>query len=267
MTKGTGTKGTGKFQEFVRPEIFEELPVDAVAINYLFHSCLLVRIRKVLMLFDFAMPGDHPADSLLGLFPLELLEPYELFVFASHAHLDHFSPAIFEMPARDKTHLFVGDDIEPTPSRQDVVVCRPGEWQERAGARVVAFRSSDEGVAFLVEVEGLRFYHSGDNGFWDKEKGLSVEQGFRPFLQPIMDTKKSFDVAFQVADPRFPESHYGGIHDVSAFLDIGLLVPIHNFNDFSHHGTMRDLVAANHPGQDYWDIEDNGALLVRTFHR
>lgn len=40
------------------------------------------------------------------------------------------------------------------------------EWKEGGGLRVTAFKSTDEGVAFMVETGGYTIYHAGDLNNW-----------------------------------------------------------------------------------------------------
>ena len=239
-----------------------ELPDNMVAINYHSHSCVLLRHQRRLFLFDFCMKTPFDKDSFLGLCPLDAVEGFDVYILNSHVHGDHWTSSLLDLPKCEKLHYFLSFDIPIPKTDHEITSCQPNQWHEASGIRVFTPPSSDEGVAFLVEVPGLTVYHSGDNAFWDWESCRVAEGYFKEWLQPVIAQKRAIDVAFQVADPRCFETHYGGIHDISNFLDIGLLVPIHNFNDFSHQDKIRNLVKEKHPEQEYWHIEGPGQFMT-----
>ena len=240
-----------------------DLPDNVVAINYHSHSCVILRHQKRLFLFDYCQKASFDKDSFLGLCLLEKLKPFDVYIFNSHVHGDHWTASVLDLPPSEKLHYLLSFDIPISKTEHKVVSCQVNQWHEIGEIKVFTPPSSDEGVAFLVEAPGLTIYHSGDNAFWDWESCRVAEGYFKEWLQPVIDQEKNIDVAFQVADPRCFETHYGGIHDITRFLDIGLLIPIHNFNDFSHQEKMRDLVKEKHPQQDYWHITGPG--LYRTY--
>ena len=59
-----------------------------IKVTYLDHSAFLVELTHHVLLFDHAAitPPPIPAGK-------------SLYVFASHAHSDHYAPAIFQLPA------------------------------------------------------------------------------------------------------------------------------------------------------------------------
>lgn len=236
--------------------VLGDLPSGEMALLFVAHSCVLVRVGTTLLLFDPARPG--PSGSFFGLGPLERLEGFQTHVFFSHGHADHYTPQAFSLPVRRDLFFHVAPDMDVPRSDHFVTVHEPGAWRGVGSVRIFTGPSSDEGVAWLVEVEGRRIYHSGDNAFWDWDANRTARGWYRAWLQPFISQGGRVDVAFQVADPRCHETHYGGIADLSDFLDVGLLVPIHNFGDFSHAQRIRDLVLRRHPGQDYWDLRGAG---------
>ena len=68
-----------------------------IKVTYLDHSAFLVELTHHVLLFDHAAitPPSIPAGK-------------SLYVFASHAHSDHYAPAIFQLPA---AAFFLGHDI------------------------------------------------------------------------------------------------------------------------------------------------------------
>jgi hypothetical protein len=243
-----------------------------IVVNYLAHSTVAIRTGLKLMIFDYPFnpsvdEGKTDALDFMGLCSLSDIDHLEVFIFASHRHGDHYSPHIFELPVRRNLHYFMSFDISLPSTGHEVNVCNPHEWVESNGVKVFSGPSSDEGVAFFVEAGGNKkesktIYYSGDNAFWDWNKCRVPEGYFKDYLQPFIDLNQKVDVAFTVADPRCFETHYGGIFDISTFLEIGLLVPIHNFGDFTHHKKMEKLVKMKHRDQNYFNITGPGEAMV-----
>ena len=75
-----------------------------ISIDYIGHSGFLVETETSLMLFDYYR-GDL---SVLDAKPAD--KP--LFVFASHAHGDHYNPAILKLAEKEReVHYFFSFDI------------------------------------------------------------------------------------------------------------------------------------------------------------
>ena len=117
-------------------------------ITYIHHSGFLAETNQALLLFDFAggsLPPLDPAKTLV--------------VFVSHRHEDHFNPDIFTLAdSHPHTVYVLSDDIwqnrvpEKHFSRTHFI--DPGRMihlAEGGGILIRTFRSTDEGVAFLVE--------------------------------------------------------------------------------------------------------------------
>ena len=69
-------------------------------ITYIHHSCFLVELERVMLLFDY-MRGSLP--------PLD--DDKDLLVFASHRHEDHFSPAVFKLAEKHPRIRYILSDI------------------------------------------------------------------------------------------------------------------------------------------------------------
>ena len=142
-------------------------------VTYIHHSSFLVELDHMAMLFDY-FEGDIPAFG----------EGKPLVVFASHRHGDHFAPVIFELAGKyPQVYYILSDDIwkkrVPDSLKEQTRFMGPGETLalffdasgrnsfcgEGAGEpdlSVKTFRSTDEGVAFLIQAEGRTIYHAGD---------------------------------------------------------------------------------------------------------
>ena len=132
-------------------------------VTYIHHSCFLVESERFYYLFDYES-GSLPAMD--GTKPI--------FIFASHRHEDHYNPAVFSLlsaAGMQQIRAVLSDDIE-APAAVDVLAVRPGMTYELAPQlRLATFRSTDEGVAFLLEDGEALLYHAGDlhDWVWDEE--------------------------------------------------------------------------------------------------
>ncbi len=132
-------------------------------ITYIHHSGFLAETGQALLLFDYA-GGTLP----------ELSRDKALIVFASHRHGDHFDPAIFALADRhpDVTYVLSDDIWEnqvPEARFGQTRFVDPGKvlrLNKGGGICITAFRSTDEGVAFMIETEGRTIYHAGDLNDW-----------------------------------------------------------------------------------------------------
>ena len=81
-----------------------------------------------------------------------------------------------------------------------------GEITLSRHVKVKAFDSTDEGLSYLVEMDGIRIFHAGDlnNWHWREESTpREIEEAERDFQQ-VMETMRGekVDVAFFPVDPR-----------------------------------------------------------------
>ena len=133
-----------------------------------------------------------------------------LYVFASHSHGDHFSPAIFQLAQEGKeVHYLLSDDISPRQVPEElkdqVTFVAPRSFYEVGELKVATLRSTDLGVAFLVQCQGKRIYHAGDLNCWvwdgaPRFQNDQMEAQYQKELELLAD--KDIDVAFVPLDPR-----------------------------------------------------------------
>lgn len=130
-------------------------------ITYIHHSSFLVEMEQIALLFDY-FEGEIP----------EIRQDQLLIVFASHRHGDHFSPGIFDLAENHPKIWFVLSDDIWRKRVPEEFLCRTSflgsgeefsfqkETGEKVPVTVKAFKSTDEGVAFLIEAEGKVLYLS-----------------------------------------------------------------------------------------------------------
>lgn len=130
-------------------------------IIYLGHSSFAVDTGAHLLIFDYPAAGCVPAMPVEQV--RQLAAGHDSIVFASHSHADHYGQEIFTIPG---ARFVLSDDIAP---RDGALMVRPDRAICERDFLLQTFRSTDEGVAFVVEIDGLRIYHAGDLNWWHWE--------------------------------------------------------------------------------------------------
>ena len=179
-------------------------------VTYIHHSCFLVETESCYYLFDYekgALPN------------MEATKP--IFVLSSHGHHDHYTPEIFSMlkaEGMQNIYAVLSEDIE-VPNNINVLQVSPEmEYTLCLGQKLTNFKSTDLGVAFLIEEEKHIIYHAGDlnDWVWEEESAFYNEQMTKNFRKQIdllskkLDSRK-IDIAFVVLDPRQEKDYDRGM--------------------------------------------------------
>ena len=217
-------------------------------ISYIHHSSFLVELKQLSLLFDY-FQGD-----------VKLPEGKPAVIFASHRHGDHFSPVIFDFAKeRQDVYYVLSDDIweRRTPSglRERILFAGPGQefslpWL--SGISVRTFKSTDEGVAFLIRSPEGVIYHAGDLNNWQwegepKDWNRNMEVNYRRQLEAMKNEK--IDVAFVPLDPRQGKDFYRGMDDFMKMVGAARVFPMHCWDDF----TVISRLKAMEESKDYRD--------------
>lgn len=200
-------------------------------IDYLGHSGFLVETGNALMLFDYYRGDLSPAAKKA--------QDKPLFVFASHAHPDHFNPEIFSLAAggRRVKYLLSSDvrRVFAPPADADVAFLgADGEYEVEGLGRVRTLRSTDQGVAFLVDTGSETLFHAGDLHCWawpgEPEAELAAQE--RAFLREIEKLAGTrIDAAFVVVDDRLEENYALGASFFLSLCKPANLLPMHFWRD------------------------------------
>ncbi len=196
--------------------------------TYLGHSAFLLETEKYLLLFDYTK-GELTLPS----------DEKTLLVFASHRHGDHYSPIIFPLAENRKGHtVFVlSTDIssENVPYTCTINPMGPYEEDIVEGLVIKTLKSTDEGVAFIVEVEGKVIYFAGDlnHWHWDGESDEYNEAMAIAYHKELDRLPAHLDLAFVPVDPRLGSAYSLGAKDLVERVQVDMLVPMHAWDDYS----------------------------------
>lgn len=205
-------------------------------VTYLDHSGFFIELEHTCLLFDYwqgPLPEPIPGKGLLA--------------FASHSHHDHYNPEIFAYAARWERHLVVlGNDIRLSAKRKEALGITdeaflrmgPDRTETVQGVTIRTLRSTDAGVAFLVEADGRTVYHAGDLNWWiweaePEDKKAVMTEAFFAEIDKLRGIP--IDVAFLTLDARQQNTARLGFDHCLRNLDIRKAVPMHSFGKFELH--------------------------------
>lgn len=220
-----------------------------LTVTYIHHNCFCLACAGRVLVFDYPdaahrSPGAEAAvrRAVAGRRAVALF---------SHSHADHCSADILDA-ARDAAELrlvlsYDVPDMVPELDLPGAVVVEPGDAPGGGDVgpavevdeelRVRALESNDLGVAFLVELSGLRIYYGGDLAAWlwpGMDGAGAAHTG--EFFARSMAAVRAFapHVAFTDCDHRLPNR--AGFAEFARLVRPQALVPTHDFG-------MPDVVA------------------------
>jgi L-ascorbate metabolism protein UlaG (beta-lactamase superfamily) len=202
-----------------------------IIIHYIYHSGFAVEYGDYFFVFDYFKQKEGTGKKQLDIGHEISIHKMPL-IFASHSHHDHYNPAIFQWRDRNPNLQFVlSKDIESKESENSCIFMGPYETMKKSGITITTYGSTDIGVSFLLDVNGLRIFHAGDLNWWHwaeestEEELREEEEKFKNEVSRFVDEK--LDILFFPVDPRLGEHYWlGGGYMVEKFKP-GLFVPMH----------------------------------------
>lgn len=226
-------------------------------VTYIHHSSFLAETGRVSLLFDYfegrvRLPEGKPAV-----------------IFASHRHGDHFSPAVFHLAeGRQDVYFVLSDDIwrkrVPKELAERTLFIGPGQEKPLPWLpwiQVRTFRSTDEGVAFLLDADGTVIYHAGDLNNWQwagesEQYNRKMEEEYRRQLKAMAGAR--IGVAFVPLDPRQEGDFYRGMDDFMTMVGAKWVFPMHCWGDFSVIGKLKSMEQSAGYRDRILDIKEDG---------
>jgi len=198
-------------------------------LTYIHHSCFLLETEEATLLFDYTEGALPPFDLNKS-----------LYIFSTHRHSDHFSEKIFSLgQGMAKVSYLLSFDIPkeriPTEIKQDVYFLEINSSYLVGELKILTFKSTDEGIALVIDVEGKKLYYAGDlnHWHWEGEPDWWNLQMAKDYLAEVDKIPKELDLAFVPVDPRLGKSFSLGSIELLAHSAVSLLVPMHFWGDFS----------------------------------
>ncbi len=213
---------------------------------YLGHSGFAVDTGAHFLIFDYYLnnPGGKPRSLAAGVIePAEIAEK-NVVAFSSHRHADHFNRRILGWQGK-LPHLsyVLSDDIPAAKKMSGILAAAPGQTYDADGVKIQTLRSTDEGVAFVVEADGCTLYHAGDLNWWhwegEPEKdNTRMAERYRAEIDKLAG--RSFDAAFVPVDPRLEKQALWGLSYFMQKADARMIFPMHFWEKYEIFDRLRN---------------------------
>ena len=235
-----------------------------IEIYYLYHSAVAVKLNDALLVFDYYRhkPGMGIGDGYIG--ESELKSASRVYVFASHAHSDHFSPCVFEWAAVNPNTTYILDADIPGASEGAVMLSRGEEYADDF-LQVRAYGSTDIGVSFHVRHDGTSLFHAGDLNCWhwqddgDAHYSRVMRTYFDREMRFLRHGVMHIDYAFFPVDQRMGSGFEEGPDQFIETMKPRVFVPIH-FVDFADTQVYAERMKSS--GTRVLTIERPGQRLI-----
>ena len=217
-------------------------------VYYIMHSCFLVELEDRYLLFDY-FNREVVSDTVTFRGSLPELDPAKyLYVFASHSHKDHWwLENLRWADSRSNIHYILSKDIRlgrnylarngfDLSIKERITFVAPMKKYHVDDMTIETLRSTDAGVAFVINVNDMNIYHAGDLNWWNAEGrgelyGEVYGREYKRALRPI--TNRHFDIGFVVLDSRMGEDGYFlGMEHFIKNIECDHIFPMHMWGEY-----------------------------------
>ncbi len=193
-----------------------------------------------------------------------------VYFLCSHFHEDHFNPDILDFHVADgEKVVLLSRDIRKFKHIGDEEVTRflkLKEVYEDELLRITVCGSTDYGVSFVVETEGITLYHAGDNNNWrfpkemDEREMKMMEGSYLAILCDIRQLFDHFDLVMFPIDPRLDGEMFCGALQLLKTIPSKRLAPMHF--DYAYEAVGQFAKLASDNGCHFLAIHKTGDVLI-----
>ena len=241
-----------------------------VLINYLYHSGFAVGYDEHFLVFDYFKHEPDVENRGINngyLTDNEMSKKPNPYVFVSHSHYDHYNPVIFDWyNSNSKIQYILSSDVKKKQTQSSCIYMEPYERIDKGNITISTYGSTDIGVSFLVDIDGIRIFHAGDLNWWHWADESTVEElreedeKFKNEVARFENEK--IDILFFPVDPRLGEHYYlGGEYMINKFKP-KLFVPMHFADNVGI--TSRFAKKMSNNGIDIAEITHRGQTIEFT---
>jgi len=199
-----------------------------VTVTYFHHSGFSVACGDTLMIFDYWRGENHELSGSLCLSEADFKGFKQVLFFISHEHPDHFDRVVYDFKHLNFVHYIIADDM-PFDALGDRLAA--GDSRAYGDVKVTAYDSTDLGVSFYVEIEGLHIFHAGDLNLWHwrEESTLrqitQAENLYYAAVEPLIG--KPIDLCMFPLDPRMGGMYEAGANHFIMTCKPHVFIPMH----------------------------------------
>jgi L-ascorbate metabolism protein UlaG (beta-lactamase superfamily) len=231
-------------------------------VTYIYHSCFSVELQNTILVFDY-FQGKIP----------EFDNNKNIYVFSSHKHQDHFSLSIFkEFEKYSNVTFILSNDIKLNESylvknhisskiKEQIINVQANKEYRIDSLIIETLKSTDKGVAFLVQAEKSQIYHAGDLNWWHwngetTEYNTKMEDQFKKEIALIKNI--NIDIAFLPADSRQEDYFWWGFDYFMKNTGTRFVFPMHFWEDYSVIDRLEQIAAENGYRNNLYSVRRDG---------
>lgn len=210
-------------------------------VTYIEHSGFMIDTGDVYFLFDY-YKGDIPE--------MDMEKP--LVVFVSHKHQDHYNPDIFEVIKKHPDIMYViakgvplkwhiqrykeqGINLEENILSVVKNTSYDITLSNNKSMKVTTLKSTDAGVAYLLDYNGKTYYHAGDLNLWlwDGESRQFNDNMTKAYFKELDKLKGlHIDIGFVPLDPRQEKDGFKGLETFMEYTNTDIAFPMHFWGEY-----------------------------------
>lgn len=204
----------------------EKIENRECVIWYLGHSGWAIKTKNHFLVFDYTEMNNLIEDKEIqnSVINLEDIKDENVYVFVSHAHGDHYDKAIYgwEPQVKNIKYIFGWDNSQ---NHRDFCAAANKTYNIDE-VEITTIEATDDGVGYLIEVDGLSIVHFGDHANWCQE----IEADYKKQIDYMKEKRATVDIAFipiaKGSGLRPQSITDGAVYAINA-LDIKVAFPMH----------------------------------------
>ena len=214
---------------------------------FIHHSCFLVELDQMVLIFDYFDGNKVDSYDFRGNIPT-YSEDTPIYLFASHCHKDHYDLDTLRWTEKYKNIKYIfSKDIKISPNflkkhgidpqvRERVTFVSPSNNYKVDDIEITTLKSTDAGVAFYINVNGVYIFYAGDLNDWTWEGVGDLINGrqrkaYRHEISRLSD--KPIHLAFVPMDSRLNVHQADAIDYFVRNTDAEFIFPMHMWKDYS----------------------------------
>lgn len=219
-----------------------------MTLDYIYHSGFGIEAEGVTVIIDYYKDSseDMPGRGIVhdGL----LQRPGILYVLASHFHPDHFNREVlsWRQVRPDIRYVFSKDILKHRRAQaEEATYLAKGDTFSDGNIHIRAFGSTDVGISFLIDLQGVRLFHAGDLNNWHwceestPEEVRKAEGDFLAELKYLRQNACETDVALFPVDSRMGKNYMRGAEQFVEQIKSAIFVPMHFGEDYAGGNAFR----------------------------
>lgn len=251
--------------------------LNFMKVIFIHHSCFVVEADEKVFIFDY-----FDGDKLNGYIFNGKLPKYDketpIYLFASHSHKDHYDMDVLRWTEKYSNIKYIfSKDIKISPNflkkhgidpkvREKVTFVSHDKQYKLDDLHIKTLRSTDAGVAYYVECNGITMFHAGDLSNWKWEGAGDLTNGVQERSYKFQIRQLAglpIQVAFIPMDTRLGQHQSAGLEFFLQETEAEHIFPMHMWQDYSGISAFKRKISNVGMAERIMDIcEENQEFLL-----